>query len=1168
MAQQKAEGQDFESPSAPELAPALKEKCIIGEETADPTVKEKIISRLHEVMAPIAVFCDMCQQVNKETESTLSAALFKIHSLFGVVKKELILKDVAESIANLPEIIQALGLFVTRTFEMLGNQGLSQKMVGCLLCVESWFMDCTQESDLFCDRLSQNGMILHFFYQLGELRKNTTCIEAVHELMVNTIGILNSFAMRNKYHNQFFDLDYYKTLTPYIYSPLEELRFSSLFTLSYLIEIIPKELFHLLAIEQAELKTIVQELNLSVATDEIHLSGFVFSTVEILSLLKNLTMMPENGSLMISCGILGTLIELVKSTIADIRLHSLVLLLNLPHLGNEDTFKAILSHLMESPLSMDENQVKAAIEFKIHSNTDLSKGINAIKACYQQREYEKCAKIFEIIEPMLATSDSNLQETKTAKLLHAKALFHLYKKCQRSLNKFSTDLKQYRLRHKNCYLKAKEVILKLGIAWDEKYLDMEGSKFLDLSMIDYLSETNNLKSCKRCVLCHTKAPLKRSHLWPESLLQLYMSGVDSPASHKLFYKISEDGVLSTFSPHQFSYWMFCQECEQRLSKNGETQCIPLIKSHIYDISDPMSPSRHLHIRYKEWLYYFCIGLIFRGLVSPDPHVSITAFTNEDEIYELLTLCRKAILDLEEIPKKFQVALQFTPTCLQKDDKHSGFINSLLTSFGLFALSDARLSDGSVCKPREAQFFLAHCGVINIIVPLGRSREISLPQDCIITPKKGTYSIPSDEDRLALLPPGIMTFFRLLADCSEVNFLVKPQKLETHSWIEPSSEKELVIGHNTALDEDIEQTGGVIRSSWLGSNPKTLSFLPHAFQILRPFHRPCSVIVPSGHKILLHHTFTTDESCISTVFLATGSDKVYSNKDPYIIYHRYDKQGVQINSGFFISPETLSPTSFLPDDLDKCLTSYFNAKEADELGGEIKKMLQKSGFESIYSVLLHSERNKNRVFDTNCQPRKCWYCKDLCEVCMQECCTVGCEIVDHDSDSFIRHTFCKLCWKEYQISKVESADEVSWPKLVPLIPQSEAGSDELFSSHRTILSVKCSFDIFNHFFLSLCIGDASGPYSHPYALTQTRSLAHQDCAESFISQDYSPIKPLPYCSNCKGMQEKIDYLNNEGLMQSILNHVLLSEDTKETLTLLKSCFSESTLTTHEAVPNIH
>ena len=117
-------------------------------------------------------------------------------------------------------------------------------------------------------------------------------------------------------------------------------------------------------------------------------------------------------------------------------------------------------------------------------------------------------------------------------------------------------------------------------------------------------------------------------------------------------------------------------------------------------------------------------------------------------------------------------------------------------------------------------------------------------------------------------------------------------------------------------------------------------------------------------------------------------------------------------------------------------------------------------------------------------------------------------------------------------------------------------NDFFLSHKTILSLEYSFNVFDYFLLYLCIGSASSPYDHPYVLTQARTLTHQDCAECFISQDYYPCKPLPYCSNCKGMQNKIDSLKDEGLMQSILNHVLSLDNAKEILHLLSSYFSNS------------
>ena len=1132
--------------------------------TQKESIKERLISSMHEAVPCITLYCNTLKHMEAavatiteemmKLESTLSAILLDIHSQFGVVKENSILQEVAECLAKSLEIVTALCVFVECNFERLGNPGLSQKMAACLLSVEHWFWDCSQESDNFCDILSRKGMILHFFYQLGELRKNSTQIVVVRELMLKSIGVLNSFVVRCKYHKQFSDIDYYNTLTPYISSPQKQLRFASLFTLSYLVGIIPQEQIHLLAIDKTEVAMMVQELSLSISTNEIHLSGLVFSTVEILTVLTNLALLPENGILLICNGILGTINELLKSMDGDIRQKSLHLLWNLPHLEKRADFESIISKFQ--PISTDEIEIRMAIGFKINLHmysTDMSKALLAMKACYKYHEYEKCTEIFEAIKSMLSSSDS--KESEMVKLLRAKALFHLYKKERMTLSKFSRDIKQYKMQHTCCYLKVKEIILMLGNALDKKYLDAEGSKFLDLSMIDYVEETNNLKVCNRCMLCRNKTRLKRSHLWPESLLRFYKSGVDSPANHKLFYKISEDGVLSTFSPHKFSFWMFCSECEQRFCNNGESQCIPLITNYVYDISDPESPSRHLHLRYKEWFYHFCVGLIFRGLVSPDPHVSITTFTNEDEIYDLLVLCRKAILDLpnmKDIGDKFKIAVLFTPRFVQ-DDKHSGFINSLLTSSGLFALSDACLSDGSVCKPREAQFFLAHYGVFNIVVPLGRSHEVSFFQECLIAPMKGTYSIPPGNQRMKLLPPGLMTFFRLLADCSEVQFLVQPEKLEARGeWVEPPLEREETIGHNVAIDEDIEQTGGIIRSSWFTSNPKVLSYLPHAFQILKPFHQPSSVILPPGHKILLHHSFTANDKYMSTIFLANGSDNVYSQSNPYIILHRYDKYGDQVNCGFFMSPETLMATEFLPDNLKKSLTSYFNKTEADELGPKIREMLHIKGFESIYSVLLHFERDRNtKTFDKKCHPQRCWYCRDLCEICMQQC-VVGCEVIDHNH---LMYTFCFACWEAIQKLKTEN-NEDSWPQITLLQLENAENlesNEGLFPFHRTLLSFKCSFDTFDHVKISVCVGDTNGPYRCPYILTQTSSLINQDQSECFISKDYSPVQPLPYCNDSEPMQSKIKRLRDEELVQSLLRTVLSSEDCKETASILDTYF---------------
>ena len=103
---------------------------------------------------------------------------------------------------------------------------------------------------------------------------------------------------------------------------------------------------------------------------------------------------------------------------------------------------------------------------------------------------------------------------------------------------------------------------------------------------------------------------------------------------------------------------------------------------------------------------FCVGLIFRELVSFDTRVSITAFTNEDEIYRLVVSCPNAILNLpkmKEFPSKFKIAILFSPIQMKSSEKHTGFINTMLTSFGDFAFSDCCLSDGSICEQEKHSF---------------------------------------------------------------------------------------------------------------------------------------------------------------------------------------------------------------------------------------------------------------------------------------------------------------------------------------------------------------------------------------------------------------------------------------------------------------------------------
>ena len=89
----------------------------------------------------------------------------------------------------------------------------------------------------------------------------------------------------------------------------------------------------------------------------------------------------------------------------------------------------------------------------------------------------------------------------------------------------------------------------------------------------------------------------------------------------------------------------------------------------------------------------------------------------------------------------------------------------------------------------------------------------------------------------------------------------------------------------------------------------------------------SLILPVGHKLLLHRTFDSPDSGVDgvTFFLCVGDGGEHFPKDrPYIIKHRY-KPGLYIDMGFFVSAEDLHPEELLPDKQPK---AYAEALLAD------------------------------------------------------------------------------------------------------------------------------------------------------------------------------------------------------------------------------------------------
>lgn len=116
-----------------------------------------------------------------------------------------------------------------------------------------------------------------------------------------------------------------------------------------------------------------------------------------------------------------------------------------------------------------------------------------------------------------------------AQLLKAKALYWIYHQEQRELERNANSLLQrdFHIKHKTCYSKAREVIGLLGHALDDGLIDKHGgeySRMLDTAMYDYMFETNNLIETRRCYLCRKRQYQKKGDTKKEQKTKLSEKG--------------------------------------------------------------------------------------------------------------------------------------------------------------------------------------------------------------------------------------------------------------------------------------------------------------------------------------------------------------------------------------------------------------------------------------------------------------------------------------------------------------------------------------------------------------------------------------------------------------------------------------------------------------------
>lgn len=549
-----------------------------------------------------------------------------------------------------------------------------------------------------------------------------------------------------------------------------------------------------------------------------------------------------------------------------------------------------------------------------------------IGECYKIKCFAECLYICEELLRMDGHSccDKML-------LMKGKSLFHIFM-IELTLLKQRKGLLQekvFRTRHSDCVAKAKQAIDTLGPLFDGGVLqsDSEGCQYLDLTMINYAYETNDLRSCKRCLLCRKVAKLHRSHIWPRAILQDFNSEVEEPKSKRTFL-ISWKSHERYSSPKEVTFFLFCGSCENLLSGYGESQFIPQFFRKVNSIA-----RGNYDIEYGSWLYEFCIGIIFRGLLQP----SILKFVNGVEIYSMLTICRNFLLELgtsnkstrnvELLPDVYIILNQ-----MESDDGADKYILRLLNLLAFYGVEEIDLANGNITRPRSAQYFLAHFGVVNIIMKFKASNYELNPASKIHS-SGGTFFVPDISQHQHLIPPGVWSLFVQLVD------------FQTSNDDNPLCKENVDI--LDVVDRDLSSM--LLQMKLSASFPKLASFLPRGFIIMRSDVEP-HIELPIGHRILLHYFITFNE-CQETMFLCIGDDDNRSVRKPYVIYH-YFKAGFQLTTAFFISPNDLTAQEFLPETRNIIEVKKITA--VSQFRHYIHKLLptilQEKGFHSFRSLL--------------------------------------------------------------------------------------------------------------------------------------------------------------------------------------------------------------------------
>ena len=565
---------------------------------------------------------------------------------------------------------------------------------------------------------------------------------------------------------------------------------------------------------------------------------------------------------------------------------------------------------------------------------------DSANGCYEHYKYHEC---LHSCNRLLKHESLKEGVRDQVQVLKCKALFKIFQSEHRLLQNEYERLssREFYEREKACYDKVREVIGRLGAALDGHSIDNEGSVCLDYGMIEIVRGTNELNKFRRCMLCLKQGELKRSHIVPKSVLEVFRSGFVQHQGNKglTVAGVHSSKVQMYHSEKTITKFMLCGGCEMLLNKDGEHDFLNKFFIKIYDSSNSEALTKGRKLPYEGWLYHFCIGFLFRVVAG---FIGIPNVMNHHEVYGFIKECRNFLLKRSCLPSFPKVYLFTNPTRIPHEYEKE-WVNETLVEPAFFDCPSVRLSNGNTCHFPEAHFLLAHLGILNMIVPFSPADDVSMPEQFIVDPNGGVYTVPPEEQRLKFLPEGMKTTFSRISE--NIKEDMKDFLFRREKPFPPVASK--------TTDKNLQDTVGLVEAInadfnllMKSSEPKISNYLPTNFHVdseTKTFQ------LPPEYSLIIHATIPV-EMLASKVSYFVG---ITNSQQPFVIVYQCSVSETKC-FGCLISEDDLTVQKYISGILlmqNPSIARQFDTITAT-LGDILPIILRTKGFKNMKMLIYY------------------------------------------------------------------------------------------------------------------------------------------------------------------------------------------------------------------------